>query len=180
MKIRSLMTPPPGGFFFYELNGERVQARLWPDMEPMVRALMQKHGVVGSPAAVVSEFMCPSMPDWYCSGPNLRHVLRIPEIRENAGPYFHKQIVPFDVVSRRLRCCQQCPKHTRNFCLTCTGLSDWIMVSFNNRRTRVPEDQASGTCECAKTLEAVIATVDYADSDPVWDGVPDTCWRKTK
>lgn len=178
MKFRSTMVPPPGGKFFFEYAGERIEARYWLEMEPRVKDLMSRHGLKGSPAALVAEYMCPSMPSWYCEGSEPKeHAVRISEARENAMEYFRKPTVTFDVVSQRLQRCVKCPHHRRNFCLSCTGLLDWVSMGFSGRRVRVPEDKTTGVCMCARTLEAVIASIDYEPGDKVWEGVPEQCWR---
>lgn len=180
VRIRNLMNPPPGGKFFWEHDGEIIEARYWFDMEPRVLAHMRQHGMVGDPARIVAEYMCPHMPDWYCSGGvNHSNVIRVQEAKTTASPYFQKSTVAFDELSRRLQICSRCPMHQRSFCLTCTGILDWVQAGFGGRRVRVPEDKPSGVCQCAKTFESVIAAVDYTD-EGIWEGVPDTCWRRSK
>lgn len=181
VKIRNLMNPPPGGVFFYEHDGERIEAKYWFDMEPRMLDLMRRHLLVGDPARMVAEQMCPQMPDWYCTGAIAgTDVVRTDEARRNSAAYFNKPTVAFDEISRRLQTCVRCPRHQRKFCMTCTGILDWIQAGFGGRRTRVPEDRLSGVCTCARALESAIAAVDYGESSPAWDDTPDTCWRSTR
>jgi len=180
-KVRfvSVMTPPPGGKYFLEIGGERVESHTWADMHGKAAALMQKHGVTGPVEWVVAEYMCPFMPDWYCRGAAGRQVIRDREAWDNAQPYFRMNLVTFDEVSRRLRICSECPKHSREgSCLTCSGILNKILASFGGHRTRVLEDEASGVCTCARTYESVIASVDHENDK--WTGIPDTCWRNEK
>lgn len=181
VKFRSTMVPPPGGKFFFEHEGERLEARYWLEMEPRVRDLMARHGLKGSPAAIVAEYMCPHMPDWYCEGLNSgAPVIRLHEARDNSEPYFRRPVVTFDEISRRLNICAKCPMHTRRFCLTCTGVLDWVQAGFSGRRPRMLEDKVSGTCICSKALEIVTTAVEYGEKEPVWEGAPKTCWRYNK
>ena len=182
VEFRSPSTPPPGGKFFYEFpDGERVESRWWCEMEPLVEAGMRKRGMSGVAKDIVAEFMCPQIEDWYCRGvvPE-SSIVRMREAKENSKAYFPKSLVTFDEISRRLNICAKCKMHRRDFCLTCTGLDWWISNGFSGRRPRVPEDSFSGTCVCARALEAVIASVGYGDDEAVWDNVPSTCWRHSK
>ena len=175
----SVMTPPPGGKYFLEINGERVEDTNWPMMHQKAAALMAKHGVTGPVEWAVAEYMCPYMPDWYCRGVVGRTVIRDKEAWDRAQKYFRMNLVTFEEVSRRLRVCQDCPKHSReNGCVTSSGILQKILSAFGGHRVRVLEDEASGICTCARTYEAVVASVVH-DKD-IWEGVPDTCWRKSK
>lgn len=176
-RFRSTMTPPPGGEFFYEHGGERVSARTWLEMQPRVEDLMRRHGLSGYPDLLVAEYMCPHMPDWYCAGASARHVTTLKEALANAVPYYSAPLVQFDEVSRRMRVCHGCPRHERDVCLTCTGILSRIRAGFGGRRVSVLEDRLSGICSCAKTFEAVVASVEHGGT-PEWADVPDGCWRK--
>lgn len=178
-RFRSTMTPPPGGMFFYEHAGERVEARTWLEMRPKVEALMAKHGLKGYADLLVAAYMCPHMPGWYCTGAvPARSVTTVKTALANAVPYYRRELVPFDEISRRMRICHECPKHERDVCLTCTGILDRIKMSFGGRRVSVLEDKMSGVCSCAKTFEAVVASVEHGDEP--WPDAPDCCWRKRK
>lgn len=177
-RFRSTMTPPPGGEFFFEHAGERVSAYTWPEMQSRMEDLMRRHGLVGYADLLVAEYMCPHMPGWYCTGSGVRTVTTVKTAFENACPYYSRNLVQFDELSRRMRICHGCPKHERDVCLTCTGVLNRIMMSFGGRRVSVLEDKMSGICGCAKTFEAVIASVEHDDAP--WADAPDCCWRKRK
>lgn len=175
----SPMTPPPGGKYFLEIAGERVEAPNWPLMHQKAAALMAKHGVNRPVEWVVAEYMCPYMPDWYCRGSAARTVVRDREAWNNAQPYFRRDLVTFDKVSERLRICADCPKHSREgSCTTCSGILNKILAAFGGRRPQVLEDKAAGVCLCARTYESVVASVEHGE-DP-WDGTPDGCWRNQR
>ena len=170
------MCPPPGGKFYFELNGERVEARDWFTMRGLVSALLEKHGVKAVPEEVVARYMCPDMPDWYCTEGG-RKTFTMKEAREKAAPYFAKNIVPYDEMVRRLAICRSCQQHDRNVCLTCTGNLQWISDRFQGRRRRIQDDDLSGICRAAGTFESVVTAVEESEL-PEWTEVPDTCWRK--
>lgn len=173
------MTPPPGGKYFLEINGERVEANNWPTMHMKAHALMMKHGINEPVEWVVAEYMCPYMPSWYCRGSSSRVVIRDKEAWANAQPYFRHDLVTFDAISERLRICANCPKHSREgSCVTCSGILSRILASFGGHRPKVLEDAASGVCQCARTYEAVVASVKHGEDS--WEGTPDCCWRNRK
>ena len=180
-KVRAFNQIPPGGEWFAVINGEKESDKHWLRLRPRVVELMAKHGVTGTAEEVVAASMCPYMPAWFCEGVNDgRKVVQMKEAKETAKEYFPLPVVPFDEISRRLQICSGCKKHDHTLCLTCTGLLRWLIASFGNRRTAVPEDKLSGTCECSRTFAAVAASVDYPETGFDWEGVPDNCWRKTK
>jgi hypothetical protein len=178
-RFRSVMTPPPGGLYFYEAGGERVEARTWPEMWRKASALMAKNGIAGPVEWAVAEYMCPRVSEWYCTSgaPSPTSIVRMKEAKANAAPFFRRNLVTFDRVSERLRTCAECPRHRRDVCPTCAGVTDWIGAMFGGRRTPVLEDQLAGTCTCCRTFESVVASVEYDESEPPFDGAPDTCWR---
>lgn len=177
MRIKSFMCPPPGGVFYYEVGGDRVEAKYWHELRPAVVALMKKHGVTGTPELAVAACMCPESPGWYCTEGGRPTVL-MHEAQTGARRYFSMPIAPHDEIARRLAICRACPMHRRNLCLTCTGALKWIYSWFGGRRAPLPDDSASGVCLAAKTFESVVASVDGAL--PEWTGAPSTCWRNQK
>ena len=173
----------PHGGFFYETHGEKVSGAHFCDIEGRVRALMRKYGIPGTVEQVVAEYMCPRIPEagYLCSGVVPKAASVLPhEAMKNSEAYCGRQVVPADEIMRRLQTCMKCPRHTREFCVTCTGHMNRILLSFNGRRMAVPEDRGSGICRCARAYEAAMASVDYGPDEPVWEGAPDTCWRRTR
>lgn len=173
---------PPGGLFFYETHGERVVGRTFLEIAPKVRALMAKHGIPGLAESELAAYMCPRMPDpgRYCRGARVPLAHVVPHVAiANSLPYCSRRVVAFDEIERRMRVCSACPKHRRDWCPTCSGHVSRMMSAFGGRRRKVPEDTLAGVCQCAKAYEMAIASVEYGEGDKVWDGVPDTCWRKT-
>lgn len=175
---------PPGGLFFYERDGERVTGRTFLEIAPKVKAILARHGIATSVEAEIADYMCARMPDpgRYCRGASVAVQHVTPHVAiANSMPYCSpaRQVVAFDEVERRLRVCSACPKHRRDWCPTCSGHVSRMMSAFGGRRRKVPEDTLAGVCQCAKAYELAIASVEYGEGDKVWDGVPDTCWRKT-
>ena len=176
-RFKSTMCPPPGGIFYFELGGERVEARDWFQMRRLVSPILARHGDRRTAEAAVAEFMCPDLPSWYCTVGG-RHAVLSSEARDNAKPYFSRHLVTADEMARRLSVCRSCPKHSRNVCLTCTGHHQWLLAGFGGRRPRLPEDSLSGICLAAKTFE--IAPTSVAGDLPEWDDVPECCWRNAR
>lgn len=178
--FRNVNIAPHGGFF-YETHGEKVAAPTYVEIEPKVRALMRKYHIPGTVEEAVAGYMCPRIPEGarLCTGSfaPARDMIPAREAMANSEAYAGRHVVTFDELSRRLRVCMACPKHTREFCVTCTGHMNRILLLFNGRRVSVPEDRGSGICRCARAYEAAIASVDYGRDEKPWAGAPDTCWR---
>lgn len=178
--FKDVNNPPPGGMYFFELNGDKVSARTFVEIAPAVRRIMAKHGMKGSAESAVAAYMCPRIPDpgRYCTGPTVpvAHV-RPHEAIEQSLTYIKRRVVAFDTIERRMQMCHTCPKHSRDWCPTCTGHVAQIIRQFGSRRAELPIDTASGVCQCAKAYEMAIASVEYGDDEKIWDGAPDTCWR---
>lgn len=170
---------PPGGMYVYELQGQVVQDRSILMMEQKIRDLHDKCGVplTMAPEYLLAEQMCPQMPMGFCSKPVGIKRYDINECRENARFYYTMPMTTRDVIELRLGTCVQCPKNDRMICLTCTGLIDEVKRGFGGRREKLPQDAAVSVCLCAKTLGAVVTSVDYPADMPVWEGTPATCWR---
>lgn len=181
--FRNVNTAPAGGFF-YELNGEKVTGRFFCDIEPKVRALLRKYKRTETVEEAVAGYMCPRIPEasWLCTGGDFKRVgVRPAEAMKNAERLtLGREVVAFDEIERRLRICLSCPMHTREFCVTCTGHMERIMLLYAGRRPRVPEDAGSGICKCAKAYESAIASVEYGRDEPAWESAPETCWRNRK
>ena len=175
-KIKSFMMQPPGGEFFFAHDGEEIRDRNWFLFKPKMLELMKRHGLRGTAESLVSAYMCPSMPDWYCTAGGIKTV-RLNEAQSNAEPYFSKYLVDADVIKTRLAVCRKCPKHSRTFCMTCTGLLQWINAKFGGRRKKIPGDELSGICTCCDTFESVVCSVDGPAN---LDDVPDNCWAKMR
>lgn len=176
VRFKSVMCPPPGGTFYFEAAGERVEAADWRQMRRLVVPLLARTGDRRTAEAAVAEFMCPDMPSWYCTVGG-RKTLLSDEAKANARRYFGMHLVTPAEMARRLSACRSCPKHSRNVCLTCTGHYQWLLAGFAGRRPRLPEDSLSGVCLAAKTFEIAPSSVD--GPLPEWDDVPGCCWRRT-
>lgn len=173
----------PQGGFFYELNGEKVTGRYFCDIEPKVRALLRKYRLTLSAEEAVAEYMCPRIPEasWMCTGGFTKAKIQPSEALKNSKLISEgRDVVPFDEIERRLRTCMACPMHTREFCVTCTGHMERILLYYGGRRQKVPEDAGSGICRACKAYESAVASIEYRKDEAVWEGVPDTCWRKTR
>lgn len=175
-------TPPGGVFFYVAPGGERVEGRHFSEIERRVAALLEKYHDPRSVERAVAEYMCPriSGADWFCQGPVVASPsVRPPQALSNSLPYCRRSMVPFDVIERRMQVCLSCPKHVREWCPSCTGHLARLDREMRGRRPHLAEDRPSGVCSCAKAYEYALASVEYAPGEPIWEGTPDSCWRKT-
>ena len=180
--FRNVNVTPAGGFF-YEINGEKVTGRFFCEIEPKVRALLRKYNRKETVEEAVAGYMCPRIPEagWMCTGTFKNSVIRPAEAMANSIALTQgREVVSFDEVEKRLRTCLSCQCHTREFCVTCTGHMERIMLLYAGRRPKVPEDAGSGICKCAKAYESALVSVEYSDGDPVWENAPETCGRIRK
>lgn len=172
-------TVPPGGAWFFQLGDDRVFNPVYDIALRQVAAILKKYNDPRPADQALAEFMCPHMPAWFCAGP-VQHspVIYGKDAAAAAPTYLARKLVPADMITRRMEACQMCPKHRRDFCLHCTGWDAQIREWFGFKRPELPVDDASGCCSCARTFEMVIASVEYGKDDPVWEGAPETCWRR--
>lgn len=175
------MMPVPDGGFEFAIGDDRVSARTAAEIMPKVRSLLLKHGVSAPAEIALAEYMCPRMgarARFFCEGdvPVPKHVLPR-EALAGCAAYAKLPLVPFDVIQRRLGICSSCPKHERDWCLTCTGAFAKIEQMMGGRRPLLPADRFSGVCACAKAYEAVVCSVVH-EGEP-WPDAPETCWRRT-
>lgn len=176
--INPRSTVPPTGKWEFQLGDDRYESPVYDLVLRHTGEILAKHGLKIPAAQALADYMCPRLPKWMCTGrgPHL-DLLLAKEAQKEAYSYFVRQMETVDVIMRRMEVCTTCPKHRRDFCLHCGGYDTWIYDGFGGRRTRLPPDDASGCCSCARTFEAAIASVTYSAEEPVWEGAPKTCWR---
>lgn len=178
--FRSKFVPPPGGEYFFQLGNDSFRVRSYHEAERRTREIMAKHGVQGYPPEVLAKFMCPYMPDGYCTENFGNRVFTMDKQKDAALKYFSLPLEAYDVVEKRLDRCLVCPKHSRTFCLSCVGGLDWIRSMFRQARRILPVDRYAGTCTCAGTFASVVASI-KTDALPGWgEDVPESCWRNDK
>lgn len=179
--IRDRNAEPPGGYFFFEHDGEAIEpTRSIEIAERRVAALLARHGVRDVfPFVALSEYMCPRVATGYCTTPSSIRRITVREVKGLAETYFRLRAEPFGVISERLGVCADCPKNNRRVvCIPCTGFAQWIIAGFGGRRGRLPADAFAGVCECAHTFASVAATVAYGNDAPEWpEPPPENCWR---
>lgn len=179
VRFNSPRSTPPDGCYEYSAGGELVSSKNRNEIAKLTRDLRVKHGlpVIGDPFRYVMEYMCPSLPDGFCTAPSTVRPLRVAVVKEKTAALFPRALAINDEIERRMACCVECPKQTRRgFCVTCTGLLDWIYRGFSGKRGKLPADAVLGVCLCDEVLAAAGASV---ASRPLSDGVeyPETCWR---
>jgi hypothetical protein len=180
LRLLNPFTRPPSGQYEYSIGDQCVTARSYYEFTHRVVELHNrlKVAMTEDVDTTIARYLCPRLPDGYCSQPSAVKMISIDAIKAKAYPYFTKKIEPRDTIESRLSICANCPCNSRSVCLSCTGLDSWIRLNFRSQRDRMPQDAGVGVCLCAETLAAVVATVAYSADEPVWNNTPDTCWRK--
>lgn len=182
-KTPTNIPPVSDGKYHYELDGEHIKERTTTAMRFAVRDLRTRHGLptIGDPIDYVAEYMCPTLPDGWCTTPSKVKIMRADEVKANTVPFFSKPVETFDVADKRLIRCVNCPAHDRTLCVTCTGLVGWVSRNIGGgRRPRLQADDASGVCSACGALSAAIVCSRYSEDEPVWENAPATCWRRDK
>lgn len=182
-RFRTAEFTPPGGLFFYETHGKGATGRTLAEITPKVQALMERFSIRGTPEYAVAEYMCPRVPGLPCvqlGTAKARGTVAPKEAMANSLPYCALPPAAPATAKARIETCIKCPRHERRWCPTCAGHADAADREFakhGKQRPRTGLDSRSGVCSCAKAYELVVASVEYGDGDPVWDGTPETCWR---
>jgi hypothetical protein len=178
-RFRGVYNTPPTGFYEYEVEGKRIQSRSRLEACMLVSNLRQDLGlpVVGDGMSYIMEYMCPRLPDGFCSQPSQIKRLAIEDVKRDTAALFPMRVAASDVIETRLVKCSECPEQTRNgFCVDCNGLLDWVYRGFSGKRGKLPPDRALGVCKCDGVMAAAGASVEGL---PLKTGVtyPEGCWR---
>jgi hypothetical protein len=182
VRFQSVNATPAGGCYEYGIGDEIVTAKDRAGICRQVHLLRRKHGLEtsGDGFRYVMEYMCPRLPDGFCTSPSHVKYLHAGEVKERTARLFALRCATSDVIERRMETCVACDRHTRNgFCVDCTGLLQWIYRGYAGRRGQLPADRALGVCLCDEVLAAAGATV---AERPLTEGVayPAGCWRVAK
>ena len=181
-RFTNLRATPPGGWYEYALpRAPDAVARdtMKSGICAKVREMRAAAGLetVGDGFQYVMDYMCPRLPDGFCSKPSSVPDVGVDRVKSRTAALFSLPQAVAEEVERRLSLCIGCPRHvTRGFCMTCTGFLDWIYAGFRGRRPRLPPDLATGACSCDAAFTAATATV---ASFPLAEGAdyPARCWR---
>lgn len=178
-RFKSPGATPPGGVYEYELNGEVVRDRSNIRIALLVERLRTKHGLpsIGGGMRYVMEYMCPKLPDGFCTTPSSNPPIRASDVKLATVPCFAKPVATSDVIEERIATCVACKEQrTSGFCMDCGNLLGWVYEAFGTRRPRLPADHVTGVCQCDKTLVVASASV----ADPASEiQYPANCWHKT-
>lgn len=170
---------PPSGYYEYSEGGQTVSARTRTAIATLASDLRRRLGLptVGDPFRYVMAYMCPRLPDGFCTERSDNTYIKAAEVRSATARLFGSKTVTTDEIERRLSICLRCPSHvTRGFCMGCSGLLEWVYKGFSGMRPKLPPDPATGVCRVSLELVAASATADLPKSD----GYPDGCWRKAE
>lgn len=178
-RFRGVYNTPPTGFYEYEVLGKRIQSRSRLEACMMVSNLRNDLGlpVVGDGMSYIMEYMCPRLPDGFCSHPSEIKRLAVDDVKKATAALFPMRVAASDVIETRLVTCSACAEQTRDgFCVDCNGLLDWVYRGFNGKRGALPPDRALGVCKCDGVMTAAGASVEGL---PLKEGVkyPEGCWR---
>ena len=178
-RFRCKMSSPPGGVYEYAVGDKIVTDRYMSGIAAKAKALRIEAGLPaeGDCFRYVMDYMCPRLPDGFCTTPSTVKYLQADKVKLRTIPLFSLPCATADVVDKRLMACVACPHNIkRGFCVTCTGLLTWVYRGFGGRRPGLPGDQATGACAVDEVMVAAAVSVDGAPlrEDAVY---PPGCWR---
>jgi len=176
MRFNSYNAYPPGGMYFFELNGEYVQSQSKPDICQRVKRLYERAGlpVPFDPFEVVMSHMCPTMPPGMCNGETAPGV-SVSQVKENTRKLFGQKPAQPVVIRERLHVCLGCKENSKSSCPSCSGLLDWVLDGVGSR-TRIPADNFAYVCRPAAVFVSAVVSVE--SPGPVPEGCPENCWRR--
>ena len=183
-RIRSRLAAPPGGVYFFERGGVRVEERSYDAAVAAVsRALRSLGDAKSDPEAELAAYMCPRVgrdARWFCESdaPAAPEVSARDALDGSLALVKGRLVAPFDRIESRLAVCRSCPRHERNWCPTCAGHFERVLSALDRRRPRLPADRLAGVCACAKAYESAVCSVEFGKDEAVWRDAPDTCWRR--
>lgn len=179
VRFQTVSSTPPGGCYEYAIGDDVVVSKNRFEMLAKVRDLRAKHGLptVGDGMRYLMEYMCPLLPDGFCTEPSAVKSYRVEEVKRDTAGLFQAMLAPSDDIERRMERCVSCSAHTtRGFCVDCNGLLEWLYRGFGGRRGRLPADKVLGVCYADGVMAAAGAS---AASRPLktGSGYPPACWR---
>lgn len=177
IRFKSLFSTPLSGCYEYGLDGAVVSDRYKSGICAKVRNLRASKGLqtAGDGFAYVMEYMCPSMPDGFCTAPSKVRYLQAEEVKARTMTLFPLPCATVDVISRRPSVCALLPKpYSRVLPVLYRPVAD--LSRYGGRRPACPADSATGARACDRMLTAAVAT---AASFPLTPDVeyPAECWR---
>lgn len=178
-RFQTVTATPPGGCYEYSVDGETVVSRNRHDACRKVRELRAKHNLptYGDGMSYLMDYMCPRLPDGFCTKKSSIKYLRADEVKRNTVMLFGSRLAASDDIERRMEACASCPRHTREgFCVDCTGLLDWMYRGFGGRRGKLPADRALGVCVCDEAMAAAVASVAEPRAK-AGAAYPSNCWK---
>lgn len=180
VRFRSRNATPAGGCYEYSADGKTfvtdksIFGISKKAVELRVALGLEIHG---DPFTYVMEYMCPHLPNGFCTSPSAVKNVQADEVKAATARLFQMPCVTSEIIERRMAACVSCPRQlTRGFCMGCSGLLDWVYRSFNGRRPRLPPDLATGVC--SESLELVAASASVDRPAVPGDRFPETCWRR--
>ena len=179
VRFQTASATPPGGCYEYAIGDDVVVSKNRFEMLRKVAELRTKHGLptVGDGMKYLMEYMCPRLPDGFCTKPSAVKSYRVEEVKRDTAGLFTAMLAASDDIERRMEVCVACPSHTtRGFCVDCNGLLEWLYRGFTGRRGRLPADKVLGVCYPDGVMAAAGASVACR---PLKAGAeyPSTCWR---
>lgn len=180
LSLRSTLYAPPGGEWFYELEGRRFASRhSLVDLERAVVAHYESRGaaVPLNLRELLEDYMCKRLPAGNCVGEGQR----IPgsvvpsyfELMKNLSKVRGKPLVDAKLAESRAMICRECRHNNMAGCRSCNNLQSQALAAV--RGHRVLNLPYMGNC-----LIYVVPTyaLVWVNKPGEQAGLPDNCWAR--
>jgi hypothetical protein len=173
---------PPGGRYFFELEGVQFETFTMSDLLAKVRRFAKSKDIE-IPAdlePVVVDYMCRKLPEDFCygdlDGRGRSRTVTMNQLKENTLEKLNaagntRVLIP--EATRRAVTCAGCDRNDRTLCPTCVGMIAWARRQ-TRRNLGVKEDWV-GVCAVDAVILAAMLHID--DKNPEGE-FPEHCWRK--
>lgn len=180
LSLRSTRYAPPGGVWFYEVDGVRIESQSsFTDLESKVVYHYETIGLAIplDLRLLIEDFMCKHLPDGNCVGEGARIPGSVSpsffEIIKNLGKLRGVPYTDARAAEMRATTCRACPNNNFAACHSCNGLQENTLNAVGGRR--VLNLPYLGVCLLyALPTYGLVWVRDL----PETAGLPDNCWAK--
>ena len=180
LALRAPQYAPPGGAWFYEVEGRRFESRSsLVDVERLVVSFLEaaEIPVPSDLRARIEDYICKRLPPGNCIGEGVRIPGSVApgffEVLKNLGQLRGQPLVEARAAEDRAAVCRKCANNNFAACHSCNGLREQTLAAVGGRR--VLNLPYLGVC-----LLYALPTYGlvWLRTPKPMEGLPDNCWAK--
>lgn len=180
LTLRTTQFMPPGGAWFYEIDGRRFESRAsFVELERSVVDYLERKGeaVPVDLRARLHDYMCKRLPAGNCTGDGVRIPGSVSpgyfEILKNLSKIRGRAYVDARRAEDRAQVCRACQQNNFGACHSCNGLKEEALRAVGGRR--VLNLPYLGVCVIYGVPTYGLVWVSGLEEA---GGLPETCWMK--